>query len=53
MALTMHMQLLWTCGTENALLAVQELEKCEYQFTATTPALCLPVDGTEAKREEL
>ncbi|VDB86795.1 unnamed protein product [Peniophora sp. CBMAI 1063] len=28
-----------SCGTENTLLTVQELEKCEYQFTATTPAL--------------
>ncbi|KAJ3516958.1 hypothetical protein NMY22_g14080 [Coprinellus aureogranulatus] len=33
---------LWTCGTENAVTSVAELEKCEYQYTATTPALCLP-----------
>ncbi|KAF9004765.1 endoplasmic reticulum protein [Cyathus striatus] len=50
--------LLLTCGTENTLLTVQELEKCEYQFTGTTPALCLPVDGGEkgkkaSAREEL
>ncbi|THH27716.1 hypothetical protein EUX98_g6470 [Antrodiella citrinella] len=38
-------QLLLTCGTENALLTVVELEKCEYQFTGTTPALCLPVEA--------
>lgn len=47
------LQLVWTCGTENALLAVVELEKCEYQFTATTPALCLPPDAPESKHEEL
>lgn len=35
-------QLLLTCGTENELLTVAELEKCEYQFTGTSPALCLP-----------
>jgi len=33
-------QLVLTCGTENALLTVAELEKCEYQITGTTPALC-------------
>lgn len=42
------------CGTENAIHTVAELEKCEYQFTGTTPALCLPLDApTEAGREEL
>ncbi|THV00593.1 endoplasmic reticulum protein [Dendrothele bispora CBS 962.96] len=50
-------QLVMTCGTENAITSVQELEKCEYQFTATTPALCLPVDsngnGKAGSREEL
>ena len=46
-------QLVWTCGTENALHSVQELEKCEYQFTGTSPALCLPPDAPEKKREEL
>ncbi|GJE84796.1 Glucosidase 2 subunit beta [Phanerochaete sordida] len=46
-------QLVWTCGTENAILSVQELEKCEYQFTGTTPALCLPPEDHERKREEL
>jgi len=34
--------LLLTCGTENTLTSVVELQKCEYQFTGTTPALCLP-----------
>ncbi|KAF8485237.1 glucosidase II beta subunit-like-domain-containing protein [Russula ochroleuca] len=43
-----------TCGTENALLTVTELEKCEYLFTGTTPALCLPLeDETESPKDEL
>jgi len=43
-----------TCGTENALLTVTELEKCEYLFTGTTPALCLPpAGGTEPQKDEL
>jgi protein kinase C substrate 80K-H len=47
-----------TCGTENAILTIAELEKCEYQFTGTSPALCLPLDsdstGEKKKsREEL
>ncbi|KAH6888384.1 endoplasmic reticulum protein [Coprinopsis sp. MPI-PUGE-AT-0042] len=31
------------------------LEKCEYQFTATTPALCLPLEGSKgsAGKDEL
>ncbi|KAK1230981.1 hypothetical protein PQX77_005913 [Marasmius sp. AFHP31] len=43
------------CGTENALLTVVELEKCEYLITGTTPALCLPVNESNGKdnREEL
>jgi protein kinase C substrate 80K-H len=46
--------LLLTCGIENAILTVEELEKCEYQLTGTTPALCLPLDGgKENSREEL
>ncbi|KAF8239565.1 hypothetical protein L208DRAFT_1386039 [Tricholoma matsutake] len=45
--------LLLTCGTENALLTVAELEKCEYQFTGTTPALCLPLDAEGRSRDEL
>ncbi|KAG6897675.1 hypothetical protein C0992_012424 [Termitomyces sp. T32_za158] len=45
--------LLLSCGTENALLSVAELEKCEYQFTATTPALCLPLDADNGSRDEL
>ncbi|KAF8312796.1 hypothetical protein DL93DRAFT_2114589 [Clavulina sp. PMI_390] len=31
-----------SCGTENAILTIAEPEKCEYHFTATTPALCWP-----------
>jgi protein kinase C substrate 80K-H len=45
------MQLDLSCGTENALLTVQELEKCEYQFVGTTPALCLPIDATTEHNE--
>ena len=41
------MQFVITCGTENALLSVMELEKCEYQFTGTSPALCLPLDDAQ------
>ncbi|KAG5645275.1 hypothetical protein DXG03_006577 [Asterophora parasitica] len=47
-------QLLLSCGVENALISVMELEKCEYQFTATTPALCLPLTDEEKEgRDEL
>lgn len=46
-------QLLLSCGTENALLSIVELEKCEYQFTGTTPALCLPLDTETGSRDEL
>ncbi|KAF5371945.1 hypothetical protein D9615_008110 [Tricholomella constricta] len=45
--------LLLSCGLENALLSVTELEKCEYQFVATTPALCLPLDEEKGSRDEL
>ncbi|KAG6829689.1 hypothetical protein H0H92_003807 [Tricholoma furcatifolium] len=45
--------LVLSCGLENALLSVVELEKCEYQFTATTPALCLPVEDEHSSRDEL
>ncbi|TCD61481.1 hypothetical protein EIP91_008382 [Steccherinum ochraceum] len=38
-------QLVLACGTENALHAVTELEKCEYQLTGTTPALCRPIEA--------
>jgi protein kinase C substrate 80K-H len=42
------------CGTENAIETVEELEKCEYQFTGTSPALCLPLEATDKNgREEL
>ncbi|KAF9480233.1 endoplasmic reticulum protein [Pholiota conissans] len=40
-----------TCGVENAILTVQELEKCEYEFTGTSPALCLPVDSESNKKK--
>ncbi|KAL7409765.1 glucosidase II beta subunit-like-domain-containing protein [Mrakia frigida] len=30
------------CAKENELLSVVEAEKCEYVFTATSPALCWP-----------
>ncbi|OBZ66538.1 Glucosidase 2 subunit beta [Grifola frondosa] len=45
--------LVLSCGIENALLSVVELEKCEYQFMVTTPALCLPPDNPTGKKEEL
>lgn len=45
------LELVLKCGTENALHTVSEPEKCEYQVTGTTPALCLPVENT--KRDEL
>ncbi|KAI0346969.1 hypothetical protein BDW22DRAFT_1351294 [Trametopsis cervina] len=48
-----NVKLVWSCGPENALLSVQELEKCEYQFTGTSPALCLPPDADAGKRDEL
>ncbi|KAE9398280.1 hypothetical protein BT96DRAFT_976528 [Gymnopus androsaceus JB14] len=41
--------LLLSCGTDNVLDSVVELEKCEYQFSGTTPALCLPLNGSEGK----
>jgi len=48
--------LLLTCGTENVILTVQELEKCEYEITGTSPALCLPLTGYQkagSSREDL
>ncbi|KAH9483089.1 Glucosidase 2 subunit beta [Psilocybe cubensis] len=47
-----------SCGVENALLTVQELEKCEYEITGTSPALCLPPEedkknGNGKKKDEL
>ncbi|EJF63088.1 endoplasmic reticulum protein [Dichomitus squalens LYAD-421 SS1] len=42
-----------SCGLENAVLSVAELEKCEYEFKVTTPALCLPLSASDIKREEL
>jgi len=44
-------QLVLTCGIENALLTVAELEKCEYQITGTTPALCRPLEDEHSKDE--
>ncbi|CAK9780364.1 hypothetical protein CC85DRAFT_287897 [Cutaneotrichosporon oleaginosum] len=32
------------CGKENALLAITEPEKCEYNFKVTSPALCWPLE---------
>ena len=48
-------QLLLSCGAENTLTSVVELQKCEYQLTGTTPALCLPVeeDKNAPSKEEL
>jgi protein kinase C substrate 80K-H len=40
-------QLVLSCGTQNQLTSAVELEKCEYQITGTTPALCLPLDESE------
>ncbi|KAG8218281.1 glucosidase II beta subunit-like protein-domain-containing protein [Butyriboletus roseoflavus] len=45
-------ELVLSCGTENALLTVAELEKCEYQITGTTPALCRPLED-EIRKDEL
>ncbi|KZT12656.1 uncharacterized protein LAESUDRAFT_668484 [Laetiporus sulphureus 93-53] len=41
---------LLSCGTENEILSVAEPEKCEYQLTMTTPALCLPLEASEETR---
>jgi protein kinase C substrate 80K-H len=41
------------CGTENRLHTVQELEKCEYQITGTSPALCLPLEGDKWTKDRL
>ncbi|CCM03985.1 uncharacterized protein FIBRA_06141 [Fibroporia radiculosa] len=43
----------FSCGIENELLTVAEPEKCEYQFTATSPAVCLPLRAEEEPRDEL
>ncbi|KAF8609488.1 hypothetical protein BDV93DRAFT_145846 [Ceratobasidium sp. AG-I] len=45
-----------TCGTENEILTIAEPEKCEYLFTGTSPALCLPLEEkekAEKAKEEL
>ncbi|OAX39255.1 hypothetical protein K503DRAFT_739832 [Rhizopogon vinicolor AM-OR11-026] len=44
-------ELVLACGTENTLLTVAELEKCEYQITGTTPALCRPLEDEQPKDE--
>jgi protein kinase C substrate 80K-H len=44
-------KLVLACGIENALLTVAELEKCEYQITGTTPALCRPLEDEQRKDE--
>ena len=45
----------FSCGTENMIYAVAEPEKCEYQFTGTSPALCHPLSregkGSPVKEE--
>jgi hypothetical protein len=39
------------CAKENSLLAVYELEKCEYVFKTTSPAACWPEDeGEDVKK---
>jgi len=49
-SVTLHL----SCGTENKILTVAEPEKCEYHMTATTPALCLPLESNNGQtREEL
>ncbi|KAF8591551.1 hypothetical protein K439DRAFT_906236 [Ramaria rubella] len=48
-SVTLHL----SCGIENQILTVAEPEKCEYHLTATTPALCLPLDVIENSRQEL
>ncbi|KAJ7283361.1 glucosidase II beta subunit-like-domain-containing protein [Mycena rebaudengoi] len=44
--------LVMKCGVENIIHSVAELEKCEYQLTGTSPALCLPLENGN-QREEL
>jgi len=46
-------ELILTCGTENALLSVAEPEKCEYQFEGTSPALCWPLETEAQTKDEL
>ncbi|KAF8528686.1 glucosidase II beta subunit-like-domain-containing protein [Gautieria morchelliformis] len=48
-SVTLHL----SCGTENQILTIEEPEKCEYHLTATTPALCLPLEAVGNTREEL
>jgi protein kinase C substrate 80K-H len=52
-AMLIGLQLRLTCGLENELLTVAELEKCEYEITGTSPALCAPLAVENGKREEL
>jgi protein kinase C substrate 80K-H len=39
------------CGVENIIHSVAELEKCEYQLTGTSPALCLPLENGNPREE--
>jgi protein kinase C substrate 80K-H len=34
------------------VLTVQELEKCEYEITGTSPALCSPVESDKKKTKD-
>lgn len=42
-----------SCGLDNELLTVTELEKCEYLITGTTPALCIPLESERNVKDEL
>ncbi|KZT51372.1 hypothetical protein CALCODRAFT_137503 [Calocera cornea HHB12733] len=46
-------ELVLTCGTENALLSIAEPEKCEYIVEGTTPALCWPLETESQMKDEL
>lgn len=35
------------CGSENEILSVTEPEKCEYHFTAKSPAVCQSIPDME------
>ena len=48
-----HLQVDLSCGLDNELLTVTELEKCEYLITGTTPALCTPLQAVGNVRDEL
>ncbi|KZO92144.1 hypothetical protein CALVIDRAFT_313397 [Calocera viscosa TUFC12733] len=46
-------ELVLTCGTENALLSIAEPEKCEYIVEGTSPALCWPLETEAQTKDEL